>query len=193
MPSVCKTIWVILSWCTFWCLIPLNVNGIFKRLHWRHAECFDPEGFSALRRKHRACPKLTFPASRRFPRSCLKVWHCLGLLWHGPYYFLIGELKVLGLSLLSNISTHLPLATLLEGLGVLQILNVSLLHYSNLDSACWLLAPESVWSTQLAQPPPADSSGRQISDTRRLISSRAARSVWLCVWLAHSLAALPPW
>ena len=39
---------------------------------------------------------------------------------------LSGQLKVLRLILLSNISTHLSLATLLKGLGMLQILNVSL-------------------------------------------------------------------
>lgn len=90
---------------------------------------------------------------------------------------LSGQLKVLGLILLSNITTHLSLDTLLKGLGLLQILNMSPFHYSNLDSLCWLLSPHSVWSTQLAQPPLQIAQGRQISDTRRLISSRVPRSM----------------
>ena len=97
------------------------------------------------------------------------------------YYFLIGAAKSLEID--SSLKYQHPLVTCHSAQGSRNVADSQRVsfHYSNFDSVCWLLAPHCVWSTQLAQPHLQIAQARQISDTRRLISSRVPRSMWLCV------------
>lgn len=161
MPSMCQTTRVFLSWCKFWFLLISYINRIFKRLHCRRTECFDLEGPAApsdgsTEHLHSCCS----PPPAKIPwYPVLNFDAVLASFGIDLNISLLGLLKILGLVLLSRITTHLPLATLPKGLGPLQALNLTPLHYSSLDFLCWLLASHSAWFTELAPASPADGSG----------------------------------
>ena len=93
------------------------------------------------------------------PRSCLKLWCGLGLLWHGPYYFFIGAAKSLGID--SSLKYHHPLVTWHSAQGSRTVADSQRVSFSLFKPWLPMLASVSPFCLVHSARPasPADSSG----------------------------------